>query len=183
MQKSPVYRPVRQKTDGYGGWIYGKTDIGFTLGAVLQFRALRDQPDETRFRHNTPFCHRHEYLYKKCRQRHLPLAGKYHATSIQIQTWPTCAMWEAPRTDHVACVPMNCTNINYMSIVAQYLAIVNYIKTIYRFRDGQRILSTYKIGRQYDFSAKCRKKRPQICDRFGYATVIFALSQSRCCPI
>ena len=55
-------------------------------GAVLQFRALRDQPDETRFCHNTPFCHRHKYLYKKCRQRHLPLAGKYHATSTQIQT-------------------------------------------------------------------------------------------------
>ena len=52
---------------------------------------------------------------------------------------------------------MNCTNINYMNIVAQYIVIVNYVKTIYRFRDGQRILSTYKIGRQYDFSAKCRK--------------------------
>ena len=26
---------------------------------------------------------------------------------------------------------MNCTNINYTSIVAQYLVIVNYIKTIY----------------------------------------------------
>lgn len=65
---------------------YGKADIGFTLGAVLQFRALRDQPDETCFGHNTPFCHRHEYLYKKCRQRHLPPAGKYHATSTQIQT-------------------------------------------------------------------------------------------------
>ena len=64
---------------------------------------------------------------------------------------------------------MNCTNINYMSIVAQYLATVNYIKTIYRFRNGRRIFSTYKIGRQYDFSAKCRKKRPQICGRFGYA--------------
>ena len=65
---------------------YGKADIGFSFGAVLQFRALRDQPDETRLCHNTPFCHRHEYLYKKCRQRHLPLAGKYHATSTQIQT-------------------------------------------------------------------------------------------------
>ena len=77
--------PTRQQTesDVLG---YGKADIGFTLGAVLQFRALRDQPDETRFCHNTPFCHRHEYLYKKCRQRHLPLAGKYHATSTQIQT-------------------------------------------------------------------------------------------------
>ena len=92
-------------------------------------------------------------------------------------------MWEAPRTDHAVCVPMNCTNINYMSIVAQYIVIVNYVKTIYRFRNRRRILSTYKIGRQYDFSAKCRKKRPQICDRFGYAAVIFALSQSRCCPI
>ena len=77
--------PTRQQTesDVLG---YGKADIGFALGAVLQFRALRDQPDETRFYHNTPFCHRHEYLYKKCRQRHLPLAGKYHATSTQIQT-------------------------------------------------------------------------------------------------
>ena len=64
---------------------------------------------------------------------------------------------------------MNCTNINYMSIVAQYIGIVNYVKTIYRFYDGRRILSTYKIGQKYGFSAKYRKKRPQICGRFGYA--------------
>ena len=49
---------------------------------------------------------------------------------------------------------MNCTNINYMNIVAQYIVIVNYVKTIYGFRDGQRILSTYKIGWQYNFSAQ-----------------------------
>ena len=75
--------PLQTEADVLG---YGKADIRFSFGTVLQFRALRDQPDETCFCHNTPFCHRHEYLYKKCRQRHLPLAGKYHATSTQIQT-------------------------------------------------------------------------------------------------
>ena len=49
---------------------------------------------------------------------------------------------------------MNCTNINYMNIVAQYIVIVNYVKAIYRFHDGRRILSTYKIGWQYNFSAQ-----------------------------
>ena len=36
--------------------------------------------------------------------------------------------------------------------------------------------SIYKIERQYDFSAQYRKKRPQICDRFGYATVIIGFT-------
>ena len=84
----------------------------------------------------------------------------------------------SPRTDHTVCVPMNCTNINYMCIVAQYIAIVNYVKTIYRFHDGRRTLSTYKIGQKYGFSAKYRKKRPQICGRFDYVTVIIGFTVS-----
>ena len=42
--------------------------------------------------------------------------------------------------------------------------------------------SIYKIERQYDFSAQYRKKRPQICDRFGYATVIIGFTVSSGSP-
>ena len=42
--------------------------------------------------------------------------------------------------------------------------------------------SIYKIERQYDFSAQYRKKRPQICDRFSYATVIIGFTVSSGSP-